>query len=74
LVDADERSLEAATQGLDRAATVVCDVSRADEVGRLQEAVEQRLGAPWLLVNALVGAQFIAQALGWIQRIGDGSR
>lgn len=73
-MDVDKRALEAPTQGLDRAATVVCDVSRADEVGRLQEAVEPRLGAPWLLVNALVGAQFIAQALGWNQRIGDSRR
>lgn len=73
-MDVDYRALEAATQGLGRAATFVCDVSRADEVGRLREAVEQRLGAPWLLVNALVGAQFIVQALGWIQRIGDSRR
>lgn len=67
-VDVDDRALEAATQGLDRAATFVCDV------GRLWEAVEQRPGAPCLLLNALVGARFIAQALGRIQRIGDSRR
>jgi 3-oxoacyl-[acyl-carrier protein] reductase len=52
LVDVDARAVEAAAQGLAAAVPFVCDVSDAHAVAVLHGAVQQRLGAPWLLVNA----------------------
>ena len=52
MVDVNGPAVETSAQGLAGAAPFVCDVSDAGAVGRLASAVEQRLGSPWLLVNA----------------------
>ncbi|MGH7666028.1 MAG: SDR family NAD(P)-dependent oxidoreductase [Candidatus Dormibacteria bacterium] len=52
LIDVDARAVEEAARGLERAAPFVCDVSDAKAVELLRVDVEERLGRPWLLVNA----------------------
>ncbi|MGA8427425.1 MAG: SDR family oxidoreductase, partial [Candidatus Dormiibacterota bacterium] len=52
LVDVDGQAVEGVARALTNAAPFVCDVSDARAVGELRTAVEQQLGAPWLLVNA----------------------
>lgn len=52
LVDVDAQAVEDVARALTNAAPFVCDVSDARAVGELRAAVEQKLGAPWLLINA----------------------
>ena len=51
----EQDGFSVATTDIDGDVTVRCDVRSEADVLALREAVTERLGAPWLLVNVAVG-------------------